>query len=72
MCGEMAGDPIYTRLLLSMGLRDFSMPATALAEVKHVIRRTDVNSLKPLARRLKSATNPVRITTLIREMNQGI
>jgi phosphotransferase system enzyme I (PtsI) len=72
MCGEMAGDPNYTRLLLSMGLRDFSMPAAALAEVKHVIRRTDIGSLKPLARRLRSATNPVRIATLMREMNHGI
>ena len=72
MCGEMAGDSNYTRLLLSMGLRDFSMPATALLEVKHVIRRTDIGSLKPLAKRLQSATNPVRITSLMREMNRGI
>ena len=72
MCGEMAGDPNYTRLLLSMGLRDFSMPAAALPEVKHVIRRTDIGSLKSLARRLHRATNPVRITTLMRELNHGI
>jgi len=72
MCGEMAGDPRFTRLLLCMGLRDFSMPSAALSEVKHVIRRTDIGSLKTLARRLQSATNPVRITALLREMNHGI
>ena len=72
MCGEMAGDPNYTRLLLSMGLRDFSLPAAALPEVKHVIRCTDIGALKPLARRLQTATNPTRITALMREMNRGI
>jgi len=34
MCGEMAGDPRYVRLLLGLGLTDFSMPPNLLLEVK--------------------------------------
>jgi len=37
MCGEMASDTIYTRLLLGMGLEYFSVQANAILEVKHII-----------------------------------
>jgi phosphotransferase system enzyme I (PtsI) len=69
MCGEMAGDHTMTRLLLSMGLRDFSMHPGNLLEVKHVITETDLGSLKAVSRRLLNATNPIRIQALLRELN---
>ena len=37
MCGEMASDTSYTRLLLGMGLKYFSVQANALLEIKHII-----------------------------------
>jgi phosphotransferase system enzyme I (PtsI) len=40
MCGEMAGDPQATELLLEMGLREFSMSAGSLSLVKEVILRS--------------------------------
>ena len=45
MCGEMAGDPSYTRLLLGMGLTEFSMHHTALQEVKRVINQSTITDL---------------------------
>jgi len=48
MCGEMAGDPCYTRLLLGLGLRQFSMQANAILEVKQVIVDNDTRELEPL------------------------
>ena len=42
MCGEMAGESPYTRLLLGMGLRIFSMDPAAVLEVKKKIRATDL------------------------------
>jgi phosphotransferase system enzyme I (PtsI) len=42
VCGEMAGDRRYTRLLLALGLREFSMQPRSLLEVKQVIMETDV------------------------------
>ncbi len=41
MCGEMAGDPRLTPLLLGMGLTEFSMLTTTLLEVKDVITHSD-------------------------------
>ncbi|HED40578.1 MAG TPA: phosphoenolpyruvate--protein phosphotransferase, partial [Chromatiales bacterium] len=45
MCGEMAGDPRYTALLLGMGLREFSMSASMLLEVKGIINNSDLSLL---------------------------
>jgi len=45
MCGEMAGDPRYTRLLLGMGLTEFSMHPSALQEVKSVINQSSISTL---------------------------
>ncbi len=45
MCGEMASDPRYTRLLLAMGLTHFSMHPNALLEVKHIINETHLDQL---------------------------
>jgi phosphotransferase system enzyme I (PtsI) len=42
VCGEAAGDRRYTRLLLALGLRDFSMYPGRLLEVKQVILNTDI------------------------------
>ena len=42
VCGEVAGDRRYTRLLLALGLREFSMHPARLLEVKQVVRNTHV------------------------------
>ena len=38
VCGEMSGDPIYTMLLLGMGLRQLSVTPHNIPEVKKIIR----------------------------------
>jgi phosphotransferase system enzyme I (PtsI) len=52
LCGEMAGDPRYTRLLLGLGLREFSVHPSVLLEIKQIINATSVNTAAPLARQL--------------------
>jgi phosphotransferase system enzyme I (PtsI) len=42
VCGELAGDRRYTRMLLALGLREFSMQPRYLLEVKKVISETDI------------------------------
>jgi phosphotransferase system enzyme I (PtsI) len=49
MCGEMAGDPAMTALLLGLGLDEFSMTASAIPQVKKIIRGTDLESCRTLA-----------------------
>ncbi len=46
MCGEMASDTQYTRLLLGMGLEYFSVQANALLEVKHIIINSTFKNLQ--------------------------
>jgi phosphoenolpyruvate-protein phosphotransferase (PTS system enzyme I) len=41
VCGEMAGDPAFTDLLLGMGLRSFSMHPTQIATIKQRVLRAD-------------------------------
>ena len=44
VCGEMAGDPDFTRLLLGMGLRSLSMHPSQLASIKQEILKTDTRT----------------------------
>ncbi|TDU30841.1 phosphoenolpyruvate--protein phosphotransferase [Panacagrimonas perspica] len=46
MCGEMAGDACYTRLLLGLGLTDFSMHPANVLEVKRAVREAQVGELR--------------------------
>lgn len=46
MCGEMASDTQYTRLLLGMGLEYFSVQANALLEIKHIIVNSTLSNLQ--------------------------
>jgi len=43
MCGEMAGDPAMTKLLLGLGLRSFSVTSSGLLAVKEMIRSTSMS-----------------------------
>ena len=51
VCGEMAGDPAYTLLLLGMGLRSFSMHPAQIVTIKQEILRADTSKLKLVAQR---------------------
>ncbi|MGH1537333.1 MAG: phosphoenolpyruvate--protein phosphotransferase, partial [Gammaproteobacteria bacterium] len=42
MCGEMAGDPRYTRLLLGLGLTEFSAHPSNLLEIKQIINKSKI------------------------------
>ncbi|WP_310461712.1 phosphoenolpyruvate--protein phosphotransferase [Sphaerotilus sp.] len=58
VCGEMAGDPEFTEVLLSFGLRSFSMHPTQLPTIKQRILRTEMAALAGLAERVLDADDP--------------
>jgi phosphotransferase system enzyme I (PtsI) len=58
LCGEMAGDPGLTRLLLGLGLRYFSMHPTQILRVKQEVLRSDTQRLAPWAQRVMHAEDP--------------
>lgn len=49
MCGEMAGDPLATLLLLGLGLHEFSMSALSIPQVKKIIRNVRYQDAKKIA-----------------------
>ena len=46
VCGEMASDPRYIRLLLALGLREFSLHPGSMLEVKQIVCETDIGASK--------------------------
>ncbi|EXJ16390.1 phosphoenolpyruvate--protein phosphotransferase [Imhoffiella purpurea] len=52
MCGEMAGDPRFTRLLIGMGLREFSMQPGAILDIKEIVLQADTGDLRERTGRL--------------------
>src|SRR3989338_3490657 len=49
MCGEMAGDPLFTLILLGLGLDEFSMPSIMIPEIKHIIRSVTMPQAQGIA-----------------------
>lgn len=68
MCGEMAGDPRYTSLLLGLGLTEFSMHPATLLEVKKNVRNANVTKLTRSVRQLLQARGTREIHTLVEKL----
>ncbi len=68
VCGEMAGDPMLARLLLGLGLRQFSMHPAQLLAVKYEVLRSDVVACEAAAKKILSAGEPDRIRVLVDRM----
>jgi len=58
VCGEMAGDPALTRLLLGLGLRSFSMHPTQILAVKQEVLRSDAKRLEAWAQQVLESDEP--------------
>ncbi len=69
VCGEMAGDPKLTRLLLGLGLRHFSMQPASILSVKQQVMRSMLDEVTDLAQRLQKNTDPEKTTSLLDKLN---
>jgi phosphoenolpyruvate-protein phosphotransferase (PTS system enzyme I) len=58
VCGEMAGDPAMTRLLLGMGLRSFSMHPSQILTVKQQVLRADTRKLQNWVQTVLESDDP--------------
>ena len=72
MCGEVAGDPNLTRLLLGMGLRQFSMHPAQIPAVKQKVKQSDLSELTPLVKRLVRQDDSARIQEQIEKLNNAV
>jgi phosphotransferase system enzyme I (PtsI) len=69
MCGEMAGDPRFTRLLLGLGLRQFSMQAVGLLAIKRIINSSDIGSLVQSFSSLRYMHSTEEVGRLVDQIN---
>ncbi|NMJ41135.1 phosphoenolpyruvate--protein phosphotransferase [Roseomonas sp. JC162] len=72
ICGEMAGNPQLTGLLLGLGVRTFSMNASALPRVKQAVRALDIGDCARFARRVMEQSDPARIRELVAGFAEGV
>jgi phosphoenolpyruvate-protein phosphotransferase (PTS system enzyme I) len=56
MCGEMAGEPLYTMILLGLGLNELSMNAVAIPRVKKIIRASTIADCRKLLKKVLTFT----------------
>ena len=68
VCGEMAGDIKMTRLLLGMGLREFSMHPAQLLSVKNEILNSDLSVLEPATRKILRSYEPQVIAEAVERL----
>ena len=61
VCGEMAANPRLTPLLLGLGLRSFSMAASAVPRVKQMVRNVEIDACARFSRRVMEQSDPARI-----------
>jgi len=66
MCGEMAGDPAVTELLVGLGLDELSMSAVTIPEVKANVEATDADAAAKLAADARAAATRTEIVDRVR------
>ena len=69
LCGEMAGDPKLTKLLIGLGLTNFSMHPSSLLKVKKVILESEFSKLKLKAKKILNTHDKIEIENLINNLN---
>ncbi|MDD2741452.1 MAG: phosphoenolpyruvate--protein phosphotransferase [Rhodocyclaceae bacterium] len=69
VCGELAGDPQLTRLLLGMGLRIFSMHPSQILEVKSKVLKANVAEVTPHVRRMLRLDEPGKLREALDKLN---
>jgi phosphotransferase system enzyme I (PtsI) len=71
MCGEMAGDPAYTMILVGMGLDELSMHPLAIPRVKKIIRGITMRAAESLLKKVLTFPSSEEIKTYVgKEMRE--
>ncbi|MDK2806144.1 MAG: phosphoenolpyruvate-protein phosphotransferase system enzyme [Thermoanaerobacterium sp.] len=68
MCGEMAGDPLTTVILLGLGLDEFSMSASSIPNIKNIIRNVSYEKAKEFTEMVLNMSTPDEIEDASRKI----
>jgi phosphoenolpyruvate-protein phosphotransferase (PTS system enzyme I) len=69
LCGEMAGEVVYTRLLLGFGLRQFSMFSAQVPSIKQRVLTTSLTEIAIFTQKILRADDPMKIRELLDRLN---
>ena len=72
MCGEMAGDCLYTILLLGMGLRKFSVSPIVIPEIKKIIRSITIDEAKKISENVFLLGSAMEIDKYLKDCTKKI
>jgi phosphotransferase system enzyme I (PtsI) len=72
MCGEMAGDPRFSRLLLGMGLTQFSMYPANILEVKDCVTHSSMREAQQQVERIVACNDLQEIHSRLDDLNQAV
>jgi len=67
MCGQMSGNPLYTMMLLGMGLRSFSVTPAAVPEIKRVCRSVSIEQCENVAEYARSLEGAREVKAYLKE-----
>ncbi|HEX3724776.1 MAG TPA: phosphoenolpyruvate--protein phosphotransferase, partial [Pirellulales bacterium] len=67
LCGQMSGNPIYTMLLLGLGLRNLSVPPSAIPEIKKVCRSVTVAHAQSVAAKVMTLEHARDVKRYLKE-----
>jgi phosphotransferase system enzyme I (PtsI) len=67
MCGQMCGSPLYTMLLLGIGLRSLSVTPAAIPEIKQVCRKVSLADCQRVAKRALQLESARDVKTYLKE-----
>ena len=69
MCGEMASDSQYVKLLLGLGLRSFSVNPESFLEVKQIIKNSNIKNLTKFTSKTMAMNSPAKISNSLKNIN---
>lgn len=70
VCGEMAANPVFTPLLLGLGIRSFSTNASAVPRVKQAVRSTTIDDCQRLSWHIMKQSDPARTRELLEQFGR--
>jgi len=72
VCGEMAGEPMIAPVLIGLGIRELSMSAVSVPEVKAMIRATTLGDAEALVQRIKKLATAAEVRAMVAEYVFGL
>src|SRR5262249_9816465 len=72
VCGEMAGEPMIAPVLIGLGIRELSMSAVSVPEVKAMIRATTVSEAEALVQRINKLSTAAEVRAMVSDYVFGL